>query len=73
MLRVMLALLAILVVAASLTSRLHEVRAAGVKNKPQSGKYEDITINTGAGMAKNFRRSTTSGKHISKGQLNIRR
>jgi hypothetical protein len=71
MLRLILALLAVLTVAASLTSRLSEVRAAGNKSKAQ--RYEDITINAGAGMSKSFSRSTTSGKHIPKGQLQIRR
>jgi len=73
MLRVILALVSIVIVGMSLASQLSEVRAAGIKNKTQSGKYEDITINTGAGMSKGFTRSTASGKHISKGQLNIRR
>jgi hypothetical protein len=73
MLRLMLALLAVLAVAASLTSRLSEVRAAGNKTKTQSGKYEDMTVNVGTGMSKGYTRSTTSGKHIPKGQVQIRR
>jgi Ni/Co efflux regulator RcnB len=73
-LRLVLALFAVAIVAASLASRLSEGRAAAIKNKTQSGtKYEDITINAGAGMGKNVGRSTATGKHIPKGQLNIRR
>ena len=74
LLRLFLALFAVAAVAASLASRLSEGRAAAIKNKTQSGaKYEDITVNTGSGMSKNFRRSTATGKHIPKGQINLRR
>jgi hypothetical protein len=73
MLRVILALVGIAIVATSLASRLSDVRAASIKNKTQSGKYEDITINAGAGMSKNVTRGTASGKHIPKGKLTIRK
>jgi hypothetical protein len=68
MLRLILMLVAVLIVAASLASRLSEVRAAGDKGgsrQPITSRY-DLKPNKAA-------RTTASGKHIPKGQLNIRR
>jgi hypothetical protein len=64
MLRLIFALVAVLIVAASLASRLSEVRAAGNKT---STANKASTVNAGTGM-----KGTTSGKHISKGKINIR-
>jgi hypothetical protein len=69
MLRLMLALVAVLIVAASLTSRLSEVRAAGNKTsssttKPTTGGYDLVKSKAS--------RTTTSGKHIPKGVINVR-
>jgi hypothetical protein len=69
MLRLMLALIAVLIVAASLTSRLSEVRAAGKKT---DGSVTDRG-RTGWDLQKSkASRTTTSGKHIPKGVLQVR-
>ena len=64
MLRLMLALAAVLIVAASLASRLSEVHAAGKKTGASTGW--DLRQNSKTS------RTTASGKHIPKGQLNVR-
>ena len=69
MLRLILALAAVLIVAASLASRLSEVRAAGNK----TGSNTSRTTISGYDLKGNkAARSTTSGKHIPKGVLNVR-
>lgn len=68
MLRLMLALIAVLIVAASLTSRLSEVRAAGKNTGSATGPNR-----TGWDLQKSkASRATTSGKHIPKGVLQVR-
>jgi len=69
MLRLILALAAVLIVAASLASRLSEVRAAGNKTGSNTSK---TTISGYDLKGNKAARSTTIRKHIPKGVLNVR-
>jgi hypothetical protein len=70
MLRLILATVAVVIVAASLTSRLSEVRGADNKtgsNAPRAttGGYDLVKSKAS--------RTTASGKHISKGVISVRK
>jgi hypothetical protein len=69
MLRIILALVAIVIIGTSLASRLSEVRAASNK----TGTNAPRATTSGYDLVKSkASRTTTSGKHIPKGVLNVR-
>jgi hypothetical protein len=69
MLRLIFAVVTVLIVAASLTSRLSEVRAAGNKT---SASNKASTVKPGTGVNQGFGH-TAAGKHFPKAQIYMRR